>query len=46
MEPLSELADIAVPHDFHTEVVTDLGCLTTTQQDPFGTFRLPVQPLR
>ncbi|HOZ40042.1 MAG: hypothetical protein IPN62_01420 [Flavobacteriales bacterium] len=44
MEPLSELADITVQHDFHTEVITDLGCLTTTAQDPFGTFQLQFSP--
>jgi hypothetical protein len=44
MEPMSELADLTVQHDFHTDVITDLGCLTTTPQDPFGTFQLQFSP--
>ena len=44
MEPVSDLAEINVQHNFHTDIITDLGCLTTTPQDPFGTFQLQFSP--
>lgn len=40
MEPATEVAELPIDHNFHTDVITDLGCLSTTPEDPFGTFQL------
>lgn len=44
MEPVSELADLEVQSDFNTSILTDLGCLTTSDDMPFGTFQLQFTP--
>lgn len=44
MEPAIEVAELPIEHNFHTDVITDLGCLSTTQEDPFGSFQLMLTP--
>jgi hypothetical protein len=44
MEPAAEVAELPIEHNFHTDVITDLGCLNTAPGDPFGMFQLMLTP--
>jgi hypothetical protein len=44
MEPLAEVADLDIESDFNTDILTDLGCLTTTEDMPFGSFQIQFTP--
>jgi hypothetical protein len=44
MEPVAEVADLNIESDFNTDILTDLGCLTTTDDMPFGSFQIQFTP--
>ena len=44
MEPVGEVADLAIESDFNTDILTDLGCLTTSDDMPFGSFQIQFTP--